>query len=78
MKDEYFTKRKLYPNIDYYTGMVYNAIGIPKEMFTVCFAVSRSVGWMAHWCEMMNENLNRISRPRQLYVGQTVRNYVKI
>lgn len=47
-------------------------------MFTVCFAVSRSVGWMAHWCEMMNENLNRISRPRQLYVGKTVRSYVKI
>ena len=50
MKDEYFMKRKLFPNIDYYTGMVYNAIGIPKEMFTVCFAVSRSVGWMAQWC----------------------------
>lgn len=58
--------------------MVYHSIGLPKEMFTVCFAVSRSVGWMAHWCEMMNENLNRISRPRQLYVGRPARSYVKI
>ena len=69
LEDEYFVKRKLYPNVDFYTGIVYKAIGIPKDMFTVLFAVSRSAGWMSHWCEMMNENLNRISRPRQMYVG---------
>lgn len=50
LKDEYFIKRKLYPNVDFYTGIVYKAIGIPKDMFTVLFAVSRSVGWMSHWC----------------------------
>ena len=70
--------RKLYPNVDFYTGIVYKAIGIPKSMFTVLFAVSRSVGWMAQWCEMMNEGCQRISRPRQMYVGQIERPYVQI
>ena len=69
LEDEYFKSRKLYPNVDFYTGIVYKAIGIPKSRFTVLFAVSRSAGWMTQWCEMMNENTNRISRPRQLYVG---------
>jgi citrate synthase len=78
LADDYFIKRKLYPNVDFYTGIVYKAIGIPKDMFTVLFAVSRSVGWMAHWCEMMNENTNRISRPRQMYVGSKHRDYEKI
>ena len=64
--------------MDFYTGIVYKAIGIPKDMFTVLFAVSRSVGWMSHWCEMMNENANRISRPRQLYVGSQHRDYKKV
>lgn len=73
LADEYFIKRKLYPNVDFYTGIVYKAIGIPKSMFTVLFAVSRSVGWMTQWCEMMNETTSRISRPRQLYVGPTQR-----
>ena len=77
LQDEYFVKRKLYPNVDFYTGIVYKAIGIPKDMFTVLFAVSRSVGWMSHWCEMMNENLHRISRPRQMYVGEKHRDYEK-
>lgn len=75
LADEYFIKRKLYPNVDFYTGIVYKAIGIPKDMFTVLFAVSRSAGWMAHWCEMMNENLNRINRPRQMYVGPSYMGY---
>lgn len=75
LADEYFIKRKLYPNVDFYTGIVYKAIGIPKDMFTVLFAVSRSIGWIAHWCEMMNENPNRISRPRQMYVGPQHRDY---
>lgn len=78
LSDEYFIKRKLYPNVDFYTGIVYKAIGIPKDMFTVLFAVSRSAGWMAHWCEMMNENLNRISRPRQMYVGEKQTDYEDI
>ena len=78
LADEYFIQRKLYPNVDFYTGLVYKAIGIPKSMFTVLFAVSRSAGWMSQWCEMMNENVNRISRPRQLYVGSDVREYQKV
>ena len=78
LADQYFIKRKLYPNVDYYTGLVYKFIGIPKEMFTVLFAVSRSAGWVAQWSEMMNENLSRISRPRQLYVGPKTREYEKV
>ena len=78
LEDEYFVKRKLFPNIDFYTGLVYKAIGIPESMFTVLFSVSRSVGWMANWCEMMNEGMNRISRPRQLYVGPLNKQYEKI
>lgn len=78
LADDYFIKRKLYPNVDFYTGIVYKAIGIPKSMFTVLFAVSRSAGWMTQWCEMMNEGTNRISRPRQLYVGPSQREYEKI
>lgn len=75
LADEYFIKRKLYPNVDFYTGLVYKFIGIPKDMFTVMFAVSRSAGWVSQWCEMMNENPNRISRPRQLYVGPKAKEY---
>ncbi len=73
LSDEYFIKRKLYPNVDFYTGIVYKAIGIPKDMFTVLFAVSRSAGWMSQWCEMMSEQHNKLSRPRQLYVGESER-----
>ncbi len=69
LSDDYFIKRKLYPNVDFYTGIVYKAIGIPKDMFTVLFAVSRSAGWMSQWCEMMSQQKNKLSRPRQLYVG---------
>ena len=61
LSDEYFIKRKLYPNVDFYTGIVYKAIGIPKDMFTVMFAVSRSIGWIVHWIEMMTEENIRIS-----------------
>lgn len=78
LEDEYFIKRKLYPNVDFYTGIVYKAIGIPKDMFTVMFAVSRAVGWITHWNEMMNEDLIKISRPRQLFVGNDERAYTKI
>merc|ERR1711912_48485 len=69
LNDEYFLKRKLYPNVDYYSGILLRAIGIPTSMFTLMFAMSRTVGWMAQWNEMISEKQMRISRPRQLYVG---------
>ena len=74
LEDEYFVKRKLYPNIDFYSGITLNAIGIPSNMFTVIFAVARTVGWISHWNEMIGMNM-RIGRPRQLYTGSTPRDY---
>ena len=73
LKDEYFVKRKLYPNVDFYTGIMYTALDIPTKMFTCLFSVARTVGWITHWNEMMAEDLNKIGRPRQLYVGQKAR-----
>ena len=73
LSDEYFVKRKLYPNVDFYSGIVLNAIGIPKSMFTVIFALARSIGWIAQWREMISEPVIRIGRPRQLYVGYNER-----
>jgi len=67
LQDEYFTKRKLYPNVDFYSGILLRAIGIPTSMFTVMFAMSRTVGWMTQWNEMITEGQMRISRPRQIY-----------
>merc|ERR1711972_1290588 len=67
--DEYFIKRKLYPNVDYYSGILLRALGIPTQMFTVMFAMSRTVGWMTQWNEMVSEKQMRITRPRQLYAG---------
>merc|ERR1719498_1666483 len=75
LSDDYFVKRKLYPNVDYYSGILLRAIGIPTSMFTVMFAMSRTVGWMAQWNEMISEKQMRISRPRQLYVGVHQREY---
>jgi citrate synthase len=75
LKDEYFIERKLYPNVDFYSGIIYRAIGIPTRMFTVMFALGRLPGWIAQWKEMM-ENKEPISRPRQIYTGATVRNWV--
>ncbi len=72
LKDEYFAKRKLYPNVDFYSGIIYRALGIPVEMFTVMFAVGRLPGWIAQWKEM-RENKEPIGRPRQLYTGETLR-----
>merc|ERR1712137_1135554 len=71
LEDEYFLKRKLYPNVDYYSGILLRALGIPTTMFTVMFAMSRTVGWMTQWDEMYthSETQMRITRPRQLYVG---------
>lgn len=73
LHDEYFIERKLYPNVDFYSGIILKAIGIPKSMFTVIFSVARTVGWIAHWLEMMNDETTSINRPRQLYLGKTKR-----
>ncbi len=78
LKDEYFIERKLYPNVDFYSGIIYSAIGIPRSMFTVMFAIARTVGWVAHWAEMIADPAMRIGRPRQLYTGPTRRDYVDI
>jgi citrate synthase len=78
LNDEYFIERKLYPNVDFYSGLIYKALGIPTNMFTVMFAIARTVGWVAQWSEMIAEHNQRIGRPRQVYVGPTMRDYVDI
>ena len=74
LSDEYFTSRKLYPNVDFYSGLIYQAMGFPLEMFPVLFAIPRTAGWLAHWQEMLNQD-SKIARPRQLYIGAEERNY---
>ena len=76
LADDYFVERKLYPNVDFYTGVIYRAMGFPTKMFTVLFALGRLPGWIAHWREMINDEQNKIGRPRQLYVGAAERDYV--
>ena len=76
LNDEYFIERKLYPNIDFYSGITLRALGFPTSMFTVLFALARTVGWIAHWREMISDPSNRIGRPRQLYTGPVMRDYV--
>ena len=78
LEDEYFIERKLYPNVDFYSGIILRALGIPLNMFTVIFAVARTVGWVAHWMEMMSMGTPRIGRPRQLYQGPAQRDYVPV
>ncbi len=78
LKDEYFVERKLYPNVDFYSGIIYRALNIPTNMFTVMFSIARTVGWVAHWMEMIADPRQRIGRPRQLYVGAEKRDYVPI
>ena len=73
LKDEYFIEKKLYPNVDFYSGIIYRALGIPTSMFTVMFAIARTVGWVTHWREMIADPQGRIGRPRQLYTGPTKR-----
>ena len=75
LKDEYFVKRNLYPNVDFYSGLIYKALGIPCNMFTVMFAIARTTGWVAQWMEMITEPNQRIGRPRQLYTGSEKRDY---
>ena len=77
LADDYFVSRKLYPNVDFYSGLIYQAMGFPIEMYTVLFAIPRMSGWLAHWSEMLDQN-SRIARPRQLYTGSGVRDYVPI
>jgi citrate synthase len=78
LNDEYFIERKLYPNVDFYSGITMNALGFPMDMFTVLFAVSRTVGWIAQWAEMISDPSQKISRPRQVYTGATERQFVPI
>jgi citrate synthase len=73
LEDRYFVDRKLYPNVDFYSGIVQRAIGIPSSLFTAIFALARTVGWIAQWNEMLSDPTYKIGRPRQLYVGQPVR-----
>jgi len=78
LKDEYFIARKLYPNVDFFSGVIYSALGIPRSMFTVMFAIARTAGWVAHWQEMIADPTMKIGRPRQLYTGPTQRDYLEI
>jgi citrate synthase len=78
LADEYFIERKLYPNVDFYSGVIYRAMGIPVQMFTVLFAMGRLPGWIAHWIEMHHSPTKKICRPRQVYSGETLREFVPI
>jgi citrate synthase len=78
LEDEYFVQRRLYPNVDFYSGIIYEALGFPVEMFTVLFAIPRTVGWLAQWIELLDDPEQKISRPRQVYVGHGVREFVPI
>ncbi len=76
LSDDYFIEKKLFPNVDFYSGIILRALGFPTSMFTVIFALARTVGWISHWQEMFHDQ--RIGRPRQLYVGETLRHYVQV
>ncbi len=78
LKDDYFIEKKLYPNVDFYSGIIYKALNIPVEMFTVMFAIARSAGWLAHWLEMVSAESAPIGRPRQLYLGETNRDVIPL
>jgi citrate synthase len=78
LSDDYFISRKLYPNVDFYSGLIYQALGFPVAMFTVLFAIPRTSGWLAHWQELLVDKDQKISRPRQWYTGVGVRDYVAI
>jgi citrate synthase len=78
LEDDYFTERKLYPNVDFYSGLIYEALGMPMEMFPVLFAIGRTSGWIAQWLEMIDDKEQKIARPRQIYTGGRGRDYVPI
>ena len=77
LNDDYFKSRNLYPNVDFYTGLIYQAMGIPLNMFTVMFTIGRMPGWLAHWSELLEQG-QPIARPRQIYTGEPERDYVPI
>ena len=78
LSDDYFIEKKLYPNVDFYSGVVLSAIGFPTSMFTALFALARTVGWVAQWNEMISDPEQKIGRPRQLYTGSVRRDYVPV
>jgi citrate synthase len=78
LADDYFVERKLYPNVDFYTGLIYKSMGFPTRMFTVLFALGRLPGWIAQWREMIKDPTTKIGRPRQVYTGETERDYVPL
>jgi citrate synthase len=78
LQDDYFVKRKLYPNVDFYSGIIYEAMGIPVSMFPVLFAIARTSGWMAQWAEMVTDEEQKIMRPKQIYLGHDERPYVPL
>jgi citrate synthase len=78
LQDDYFVKRKLYPNVDFYSGIIYQAMGFPTDMFPVLFAIPRTSGWIAQWQEMLLDEEQKIARPRQIYLGPDERDYVPV
>jgi len=78
LEDEYFVSRRLYPNVDFYSGLIYQAMGFPLDMFPVLFAIARTVGWVAQWEEMLRDPEQKIARPRQVYLGESRREYVPL
>ena len=76
LQDDYFVKRKLYPNVDFYSGLIYDAMGFPTDFFTVLFAIPRTAGWLAQWIELVDDDEQKIARPRQIYMGRGKREYV--
>jgi citrate synthase len=78
LEDDYFVERKLYPNVDFYSGLIYEALGLPVEMFPVIFAIGRTSGWVAQWLEMLDDPDLKIARPRQIYTGARDLDYVPI
>jgi citrate synthase len=78
LSDDYFKSRKLYPNVDFYSGLIYQAMDFPVDMFTVLFAIPRTSGWLAHWIELLGDKEQKIARPRQAYNGAGLRDYVAV
>jgi citrate synthase len=78
LEDDYFIERKLYPNVDFYSGIIYQAMGLPVAMFPVMFAIPRTVGWLAQWQEMLGDSEQKIARPRQVYLGEGKRDFVPV
>jgi citrate synthase len=78
LEDDYFVSRKLYPNVDFYTGVTYQAMGFPMTMFPVLFAIPRTSGWMAQWAEMVRDSEQKIAQPRQIYVGEVLRKWTPL